>query len=298
MGRDVSAAQGYPPVSQASPEFEIVIRPSRGWFQLGLGDLWHYRDLLLILVQRDFSAKYKQTVLGPVWFVLQPLLTTAVFTVVFGRVAKIPTDGLPPVLFYMAGLVAWNYFAQTFQTTSMTLVTNAAMFGKVYFPRLIVPLATVLSNLIAFALQLGTFLILWLYCKFQMPNADFTLSPAVFLFPFLVLQLAALSLGAGLWMTSLTVKYRDFVHLSVFLIQLWMFATPVIYPFSQIPERWRLLAALNPMSIPIEATRLMFLGRGVLEPALLAISLGVTVIILLSGALLFNRVERTFVDTA
>jgi lipopolysaccharide transport system permease protein len=284
-------------VNQPSLEYEIVIRPTRSWFQLGIGDLWHYRDLLLILVHRDFSAKYKQTILGPAWFVLQPLLTTLIFTVIFGQIAKIPTDGLPPVLFYMAGLVAWNYFAQTFQTTSATLVTNAALFGKVYFPRLIVPLAAVVSNLIAFALQLGTFLCLWLYYKFLTPASGFTISPAIVYFPLLLVQLAALSLGAGLWMSSLTVKYRDFVHLSAFLIQLWMFATPVIYPFSQIPEAWRWVAALNPMALPVEAMRYMFLGKGIIAPTYLSISVSVTLVILLSGAMLFSRVERTFVDT-
>lgn len=278
-------------------DFEIVIRPTRGWFKLGLGELWHYRDLLLILVHRDFSAKYKQTVLGPAWFVLQPLLTTLVFTIIFGHIAKIPTDGLPPVLFYMAGLVAWNYFAQTFQTTSATLVTNAGLFGKVYFPRLIVPLSTVLSNLIAFALQLGTFLCLWLYYKFFTAASGFAIAPTVVYFPLLLLQLAALSLGAGLWMTSLTVKYRDFVHLSAFLIQLWMYATPVIYPFSQIPPRWQWVAALNPMAMPAETMRAMFLGKGSVAPPYLAISATVTLAILVSGAMLFSRVERSFVDT-
>ena len=284
-------------MNQSTSDFEIVIRPSRGWFQLGLGNLWHYRDLLLILVHRDFSAKYKQTVLGPAWFVLQPLLTTLVFTIIFGHIAKIPTDGLPPVLFYMAGLVAWNYLAQTFQITSATLVTNAGLFGKVYFPRLIVPLSTVVSNLIAFALQLGTFLCLWLYYKFFTAASGFAISPAVVYFPLLVLQLAALSLGAGLWMTSLTVKYRDFVHLSAFLIQLWMYATPVIYPFSQIPAHWQWVVALNPMAMPVEAMRAMFLGKGSVEPIYLGLSAGVTLAILISGAMLFSRVERSFVDT-
>jgi lipopolysaccharide transport system permease protein len=197
----------------------------------------------------------------------------------------------------MAGLVAWNYFAQTFQTTSATLVTNAGLFGKVYFPRLIVPLSTAISNMIAFAIQLGTFLCLWLYFKFFTAASGFAIAPAIVYFPLLVLQLAALSLGAGLWMTSLTVKYRDFVHLSAFVIQLWMYATPVIYSFSQIPARWQWVAALNPMAMPAEAMRAMFLGKGTVEPAHLAISAGVTFAILISGAMLFSRVERSFVDT-
>jgi lipopolysaccharide transport system permease protein len=278
-------------------EHEIIIRPSRSWLELGIGDLWHYRDLLVILVYRDFSVKYKQTILGPAWFVLQPLLTTVVFTIIFGGIAKIPTDGLPPELFYMAGLIAWNYFAQTFQATSMTLVNNAGLFGKVYFPRLIVPLSAVISNLLAFALQLGVFLCLWLYYKFLTPASGFAISPAIVYFPLLLVQLAVLSLGAGLWISSLTGKYRDFAYLSAFLIQLWMFATPVIYPFSQIPEAWRAVAALNPMTVPVEAMRYMFLGKGTVALTYLLISVSVTLVILLSGAMLFSRVERTFVDT-
>jgi lipopolysaccharide transport system permease protein len=171
------------------------------------------------------------------------------------------------------------------------------LFGKVYFPRLIVPLSAVISNLIAFAIQLGTFLCLWLYYKLFTAASGFAISSTIVFFPLLLLQLAALSLGAGLWMTSLTVKYRDFVHLSVFLIQLWMYATPLIYPFSQIPGRWQWVAALNPMAMPAEAMRIMFLGKGTVEPVYLAISAGVTLAILLSGAMLFSRVERTFVDT-
>lgn len=279
-------------------DYEIVIRSSRGWFALGLGDLWHYRDLLWILVQRDFSAKYKQTVLGPAWFVLQPLLTSVIFSAVFAGAIRISTDGIPPMLFYFTGLVGWNYFAQSFQSISGTLVNNAGIFGKVYFPRLVMPLSTVISNLLAFALQLGTMLCLWIYFKyFTVVGTQFGFAAAIVWAPLVVLQIAMLSLGAGLWLTALTAKYRDFALLSGFLIQLWMYATPVIYPLSQISERWRWVAIANPMTMPVETLKYMFLGQGVVEPAYLLLSIGVTLVVFVSGGLLFGRVERTFVDT-
>src|SRR5262245_13304515 len=231
---------------QLPPNYEIVIRPTRGWFHLNLPDLWQYRDLLFLLVHRDFVAKYKQTILGPAWFVLQPLLMTVVFSIVFGEIAKIPTDELPPFLFYFAGLLGWNYFAQTFQSTSGTLINNAGLFGKVYFPRLIIPVSSAVFNLLTFSLQLGTFLCFWVYFKFlSTAGADFGFSGTIILFPLVVLHIALLSLGVGLALSALTAKYRDFTLLSGFIVQLWMYATPVIYPFSQIPDNWRWLAVLN-----------------------------------------------------
>jgi lipopolysaccharide transport system permease protein len=279
-------------------DYELVIRPTRGWLHVNLADVWRYRDLLLILVHRDFVAKYKQTILGPAWFILQPLLMTIVFTVIFGKVINIPTDGLPPVLFYFAGLLGWNYFAQTFQNTSGTLVNNAGLFGKVYFPRLIVPLAAVISNCMAFALQLATFLCIWAYFKmFTGAGTMFGFTPAVVWLPVILLQIAALSLGVGLWLSAMTAKYRDFTFLSGFIIQIWMYATPVIYPLSQIPEKWRWLAVLNPMAMPVETIKYMFLGQGLVIPAYLAVSVAMTLLLLLSGVLVFNKVEKTFVDT-
>jgi lipopolysaccharide transport system permease protein len=279
-------------------DYELVIRPTRGWFTLNLSEVWRYRDLLTLLVHRDFVARYKQTILGPAWFVLQPLLTTVVFSVIFGEIAKIPTDDLPPVLFYLAGLLGWNYFAQTFQSTSGTLVANAGLFGKVYFPRLVVPLSAAISNLFAFALQLATLLVVWMYFKlFTDAGGLFGFSVGIVWFPFVLLQLVALSLGVGLWLSALTAKYRDFSFLSGFIIQIWMYTTPVIYPLSQIPEKWRWIARLNPMATPIEAVRIMFLGRGTIIMAYLALSVGVTILLLLSGVFIFNKVEKTFVDT-
>jgi lipopolysaccharide transport system permease protein len=279
-------------------DYELVIRPTRGWFNLDLLDIWRYRDLLFLLVHRDFVAKYKQTILGPAWFVLQPLLMTGVFTVVFGEIIKIPTDGLPPALFYFAGLLGWNYFAQTFQSTSGTLVNNAGLFGKVYFPRLVVPLSAVVSNLMAFALQLAAFLCVWAYFKiFTSTGAMLGFSGTIVWLPLLLVQIAALSLGVGLWLSAMTAKYRDLVFLSGFIIQVWMYATPVIYPLSQMPEKWKWLAVLNPMAMPIEVIRYMFLGRGLVVFSYLAICVGTTTLLLLTGLLVFNRVQKTFVDT-
>src|SRR6516165_9952101 len=258
---------------QASSNYEIVIRPTRGWLQLNLSEIWQYRDLLFLLVHRDFVAKYKQTILGPAWFILQPLLTTVVFSIIFGAIAKIPTDGLPPMLFYLAGLLGWNYFAQTFQSTSGTLVNNAGLFGKVYFPRLVVPLSAVISNFFAFALQLATLLTIWIYFKlFTGAGGLFGFSVGIVWLPLVVFHVAALSLGVGLWLSALTAKYRDFSFLSGFIIQIWMYATPVIYPLSQIPDKWRWIAVLNPMTMPVEAIKMMFLGQGTVAGAYVLLS--------------------------
>lgn len=279
-------------------EYDLTIRPTNGWLDLHLEELWRYRDLLTLLVHRDFVSKYKQTILGPAWFVLQPLLTSVVFTVVFASAIKMPTDGVPPILFYFTGLLGWNYFAQTFQNASGTLINNTGIFGKVYFPRLIVPLSAVISNLIAFALQLVTMLCFWVYFKyFTVAGPAFGLSGAIVFVPLIVLQIALLSLGAGLWLSALTAKYRDFVLLSGFLIQLWMYATPVIYPLSQIPERWRWLVIANPITMPVEALKYIFLGQGVVDPVYVAASAVVTLAMFLSGVAVFNRIEKTFIDT-
>jgi lipopolysaccharide transport system permease protein len=283
---------------QLPSNYEIVIRPTRGWFHLNLADVWRYRDLLFLLVHRDFVARYKQSILGPAWFVLQPLLTTIVFSIIFGAIAKIPTDGLPPLLFYLAGLLGWNYFAQTFQHTSGTLVGNAGLLGKAYFPRLVIPLSTVISNFFNFALQLATLLVVWICFKlFSGAGGQFGFSVGIVWFPLVLVQIAALSVGAGLWLSALTAKYRDLAFLSGFMTQIWMYATPVIYPLSQIPEKWRWISALNPMTTPVEAIRVMFLGQGTIVIAYLAMSVATTIVLLLSGVLTFNKVEKTFIDT-
>ncbi len=277
--------------------FEITLRPNTSWLQLEMKGIWHYRDLLSLLVWRDFVAKYKQTILGPLWFIVQPLMNTLVFTVIFAGVAKIPTDGLPPVLFYLCGQLGWNYFAQNFNSNSATLVNNAGLFSKVYFPRLVVPLAGLVSNLLTFVIQAATFFAVFLYYKFILHNVSFQLDWRVIFLPLLVLQSAALSLGLGLFMSALTAKYRDLVHLSPLLIQIWMYATPVIIPLSKFPEQWRWVVAINPMTSIVESFRLMLLGTGTVEPLYVVCSVIFTVVILVVGLLLFGKVEKTFVDT-
>jgi lipopolysaccharide transport system permease protein len=223
---------------------------------------------------------------------------TVVFTLIFGKVAKIPTDGVPPMLFYLCGLLGWNYFATTFQATSGTLTGNANLFGKVYFPRLVVPLSVVISGFIAFGIQLATFLAFWTYFKLLTPFGEsLILDWNLLWFPLVMLQIAMLSLGVGLWLTSLTAKYRDFTFISGLIVQIWMYATPVIYPLSRIPEDWRWVAVMNPMTMPVESIKRIFLGQGVVEPTYVAVSAVMTVVLLLSGIVVFNKVEKTFVDT-
>ena len=276
---------------------EIVLRANRGWLNLDLKELWQYRDLVSLMVRRDFVAKYSQTILGPLWFIVQPVLTTVVFTVVFGKIAGLSTDGLPPLLFYLGGQLGWAYFSQSFTTNSATLINNSALFGKVYFPRLVVPLSVLISNLFAFAIQFGTFIAFYAYFKIAEPAGAFGFDWRVVLLPFLVLQTALLSLGVGLLMSSLTAKYRDLNHVSTLLIQLWMYATPVIMPLSSFPPKWQWAVVLNPMTAIVESFRLMLLGRGTVEPLHLAYSVSATLVICLAGLILFHKVERTFIDT-
>jgi lipopolysaccharide transport system permease protein len=278
--------------------FELRIRPNRNWLCLDWRSLWQYRDLLLLLVRRDFVSRYKQTILGPAWFILQPLLMTATFSFVFGKVGRIPTDGVPPALFYLCGLLGWTYFSQNFQSISTTLIGNAALFKKVYFPRLVVPLASVLSNILAFLIQLATFLAFYAFYKnFTDTAQHFALRWEAIALPLIVLQIALFSLAVGLWLSALTAKYRDFQYLSSFLVQIWMYATPVIYPLSQVPQHWRWIVILNPMTMPVELTKCFLLGSGSSNPYYLAVSLVGTLVTLVSGLLLFQKVERTFVDT-
>jgi lipopolysaccharide transport system permease protein len=274
----------------------LRIRPHTKWWDLHLSDVWAYRDLLWLFVRRDFVSVYKQTVLGPLWFFIQPLLTTIVFTIIFSRVAQISTDGFPAMLFYLAGTTPWNYFATSLTKTSNTFVANASIFGKVYFPRLIVPLSIVASTIIQFGIQFLLFLGFLVY--FLVIGAD--ISPHWWLIPILtpalILLMAALGLGAGIIVSSLTTKYRDFTFLIAFGVQLMMYATPVIFPMSAIPEEWRWLIALNPMSAPIEAFRAVFLG-GPIPWHALATSTAMTTVLLLFGVVLFNKVEKSFMDT-
>ena len=279
------------------PDYEVVIEPNQSWLKVDWRHIWQYRDLLTLLVRREFLAKYKQTVLGPAWFVLQPLLTTLIFTIVFGKIAAISTDQVPPVLFYLCGLLGWNYFAQNLAHTGTTFTSYAQLFGKVYFPRLIVPLSTIASNIFAYAIQLGTFMLF--ICGFAILTR-FTARPTVhgilLFLPLVVLHTAALSLGVGLWVSALSAKYRDFTHVLPLVIQLWMYATPVIYPVSQVPARYKWLMTWNPMAAIIEAHRAIFFGNS-LDMRAYLISVALTILILLSGMAIFQKVERTFIDT-
>lgn len=282
-----------------SPDYEFAIRPNSNWLRVDWRGLWEYRDLLLLLVRRDFISRYKQTVLGPAWFVLQPLLMTLTFTVVFGKVARISTDDAPPILFYLCGLLGWTYFSQNFQSTSTALVSNASLFKKVYFPRLVVPLSAVISNMLAFGIQFVTFLAVYFYYKLCTPHGGgFGMGWSVCLVPLIVLHIALFSLGVGLWLSALSAKYRDFQHLSTFLVQIWMYATPVIYPFSTIPEQWRWLSILNPMTVPVSLMKRALLDKGFYDPTYLAISIAGTLLTLVTGLFVFQRVERTFADVA
>ena len=279
------------------PEYEVVIERTHGWLRIDWRALWEYRDLFKMLVQRDCTTRYRQTLLGPRWFVLQPVFTTLVFAVVFGRVAGIPTDGLPAPLFYLCGLLGWNYFTQNLTTGGATFVNNAHLFGKVYFPRLIVPASIVAANLVAFALQLLPFAAFFAWFHFTGRLGTAALTWRALLVPLPLLQIAALSLGVGLCMSALTAKYRDLIHLTQYLVQIWMFATPIIYPISQVPAKWSWLVWANPMSVPIEGFRICLLGQGHLGVWEIGVSLALTALLLAVGIASFDKVERTVVDS-
>jgi lipopolysaccharide transport system permease protein len=251
-----------------------------------------------LLIWRDFVSKYKQTILGPLWFIIQPLLTTVVFTIIFGKVARIPTDSLPPFLFYLSGIVIWDYFARCFNGISTTFIDNAQVFGKVYFPRLVVPLSVAISNLIALAIQLMLFLGFYFYFRLFTPaGAYMKVNIVLITLPLIIIQAGIFGLGAGLWMAASTAKYRDLIFVTAFIIQLWMYATPVIYPVSAIPDKWRFILAMNPMTAIVEAFRYGFFGVSAVNANHLALSIIVTIAVLFSGIIIFNRVERTFIDT-
>ena len=273
-----------------------VIRPVSGWFDLHLADLWRYRDLIMLFVRRDFVSVYKQTVLGPFWYLIQPILSTMIYTVIFGKVAKIPTDGVPAPLFYMAGITVWNYFNGCLIRTSSTFVGNAGIFGKVYFPRLAVPVSVIISGLISFGIQIALFFGYLLF--YALRGAVVIPHPMMLLaIPLLVLQISLLGLGFGIIVSSLTTKYRDFSYLVGFGMQLWMYATPIVYPLSQVPKEWLWVTALNPMTPVVELFRYAFLGAGSIDPGQIVTSVVATAVILFVGIVLFSRVEKSFMDT-
>jgi lipopolysaccharide transport system permease protein len=280
----------------AHPVRVTVIEPTKGWRMVPWGELHAYRDLLWLMVWRDIAARYKQTILGPLWFVVQPLINTLVFTVIFGRVAHLSTSGTPGPLFYMCGLLLWSYFSANFSATAVTLTNNSGLFGKVYFPRLIVPLSSIVSGTVAFFIQAALFAGFYVAYKFTVAAGTFGLRPAAILFPLVVVQVAASSLGVGLWLAAITARFRDFTVLSGFIIQLWMYGTPIIYPLSQIPARYQWIAWVNPMTMPTELCRWMLLGTGTVSTGIVAFSVLLTLVFLVTGLMQFNRTEKTFVD--
>ncbi len=275
--------------------WDLIITPRKKWYDLQLREVWHYRDLVGLFVRRDFVSRYKQTILGPLWFLIQPLLTSVVFTVIFGNIAGLPTDGLPQLLFYMSGNVLWGYFSGCLNGTSTTFVSNAHLFGKVYFPRLVTPISIIISTLITFAIQFFFFLAFLVY--FALRGADVRLTAWALALPLLILLMAGLGLGFGIIISSLTTKYRDLTYLVSFGVSLWMYATPVILPVSSIPERWRWVVTLNPVTPIIETFRAGFLGAGEASWMRLGYSFIFMLVVLFIGVVIFNRVEKTFIDT-
>lgn len=276
-------------------DWSLIIRPQRGWFDLRLGELWRARELIMLFVWRDFVSVYKQTILGPLWYVIQPVLTTLMFTVIFGNIARLSTDGLPPFLFYLSGNTVWTYFSTCLTSTSNTFTSNSNIFGKVYFPRLSVPISIVFSNLISFTIRFSVFIFFLIY--FSLDGADIHITPWALLLPVLLFIMGGLGLGFGIIVSSLTTKYRDFQHLVGFGAQLLMYATPIIYPLSTVDGGWRTLLLANPMTAVVEVFRLSFLGTSSIEPIYLLYSIGFMLAVLLIGMLMFNRVEATFMDT-
>ena len=278
-----------------SEDWNLIIKGHTSLFDLKFKDLWHYRDLLFLFVKRDFISFYKQTVLGPLWFFIQPLFTTLVFTFVFGNLAKISTDGLPQQLFYLTGITAWNYFSDCLTKTSTVFRDNASIFGKVYFPRLIMPLSIIVSNLVRFLVQLLLLIVMMVY--FGLQDANFHVTYAILFFPFLVVMMALLGLGLGLIITAMTTKYRDLTFLVTFGVQLLMYGTTVIYPLSAAPAKYKSIIELNPMTGIIEAFRYAFLGKGEFTTWSICYSVIVTLTVLFLGIIIFNKTEKNFVDT-
>jgi len=282
-------------VNNPKNTFAHSITPQTRLFDLKLKEIWRYRDLLVLFVRRDFVAKYKQTVLGPAWFFIQPLFQTIIFTFIFGNVAGLSTDGAPKGIFYLAGVTAWNYFSNCLKTTSNVFTVNAALFGKVYFPRAVTPISIVISNLIQFGIGMILFLLVYFYYIFL--GTDIEPNIYLLLFPVLVLLMGVMGLGLGMLVSAMTTKYRDMQHLIQFGVQLLMYATPVVYPISAIPEKYQWVIMANPMSGIIEAFKYGFLSTGSINWGLLAYSAIFTILIFVFGLMVFNKTEKNFMDT-
>lgn len=276
-------------------DWTLVVKPKTSWFDINLKDLWQYRDLILLFVKRDFVSVYKQTILGPLWYVIQPILTAITYSIIFGKIANIPTGELPKLVFYLSGVTLWNYFAECLNKTSNTFISNASVFGKVYFPRLTVPLSVVISSFITFCIQFLLFIIILLFYYYKSdsihPNSY------IFLLPFLVLIIAGIGFGIGIIISSITTKYRDLRFLVSFGIQLLMFATPVIYPLSLLEGKKKFIVLLNPLTSVIETFRYAFTGSGELHWYYLFYSFVFMIVVMTVGIIMFSRVEKSFMDT-
>lgn len=279
---------------QGMDKFDVVIVPKTGWLDINFQELWKYRDLISLFVKRNFISQYKQTILGPAWAIVQPLLTTVFFTIIFGTMAGLSAEGVPSFLFYMSGTIAWTYFSSCLTNTADTFTKNASILGKVYFPRLVMPISTVLTNLISLSIQFLMFLcfLIYYWAKGQVHPNNYVL-----LLPLLVLQMAMLSLGSGIIVSALTTKYRDLQMLVSFGVQLWMYGTPVAYDIRIIPQAFLKLFMLNPMTPIIITVRKALLGIGEFQLHYYLCGWCVTIVILLAGIVLFNHVEKTFMDT-
>jgi lipopolysaccharide transport system permease protein len=275
-------------------DWSIVLRPNKKLFDLNLREIYHYRDLVWMFVNRDFVTVYKQTVLGPLWFILNPLFTTIMFSFVFGGLAKIPTDGVPQTLFYYGGTMLWGYFSTCLASAADAFTGNSGLFGKVYFPRLTVPISKVFSNLITLGIQFATLIVFYVY--YVLVGAKVHPTWWALAFPLLLMQIAALGTGIGMIISALTTKYRDLRQLVSFGVGLWMYATPIVYPLSQVPAKYRWVMEINPVSAPVEAFRAMFYGVGGVSPFMLWSSIAMTALFCFFGLVLFTRNERTFVD--
>ena len=282
---------------QKDAGWTTVIRPKTGWFDINFRELWQYRDLVVMFVKRNFTVLYKQTILGPAWILLNPLITTVIFNVVFGNIANMPSDGIPSFLFIMAGNTVWTFFSTCINNTANTFVANSQVFGKVYFPRLTMPISQVLTSLLNFAIQIAMFFGFWLFYAFTGSG----IHPTVWMLylPVVVLQVMLLGLGVGIIVSSLTTKYRDLAIAVSFGVQLWMYASPVVYPMSLLGDQpiLRTIMSLNPMTAPIEVFRLATFGTGTVSVSGLVYSLVFTLVALALGIVLFSRVEKTFMDT-
>lgn len=281
---------------QSEEHWDLIIKPKNKWHQIDLKAIWRYRDLLMLLVRRDFVAVYKQTILGPVWFFIQPVITALTFTFIFGRVAKISTDGMPPMLFYIAGITLWSYFSDCFSKTSNTFIANASVFGKVYFPRLIIPLSILVSNLMKLAIQLLIFISMWAYYLYT-SNTIHPQWQFIWALPILIFMMAGLGFGFGVLISSLTTKYRDFTFLIGFGVQLLMYASSVVLPISSMSPKVQSIMLLNPLTSVIEAFKFIFLGSGFFDVFYLLYGFGFMMVLVIISVIIFNKVEKSFMDT-